>query len=136
MLDRGLESTMLAKCEKENIALLAYSPLAQGLLTGKASPDREYGEGDYRRHKDRFKPDNIRKVISMLEPMRPIAERHSATLAQVTMAWTLAQPGCSHVLCGARNPKQATDNAGAGSITLSDDELAEITKAVQGYDGV
>jgi aryl-alcohol dehydrogenase-like predicted oxidoreductase len=52
------------------------------------------------------------------------------------IAWTLAQRGCSHVLCGARNPQQAVDNAGAGSVKLSELELATITQAVNSYDGV
>jgi methylglyoxal reductase len=52
------------------------------------------------------------------------------------MAWTFAQPGCSHGLCGARDPKQAIDNAGAGSVELSTDELATITKAVNSYNGL
>ena len=136
MLDRTLESTNLPKCAAEKIAFLAYSPLAKGLLTGKITPDRTYAEGDQRRSKDRFKPDNVRKVLAMLEPMRPIADTHNLSLTQLTMAWTLAQPGCSHVLCGARNAQQAVDNAGAGSVELSADELGTITEAVRSFAGV
>ena len=58
------------------------------------------------------------------------------SLAQLTMAWTLAQPGCSHVLCGARTPQQAIDNAGAGSVELNDAELKTIRAAVESYGGV
>ncbi|EAQ81844.1 aldo/keto reductase [Blastopirellula marina] len=136
MLDRGMETANLPKCADEQIAFLAYSPLGQGLLTGKITPEREYDEGDQRRFKDRFKPENVRKVQAMLEPMLPIAERHQVSLAQLTMAWTLAQPGCSHVLCGARNPQQAIDNAGAGDVELTSEEIAEISSAVQSYSGV
>ena len=136
MLDRAKEQDLLPKCADDAAAFLAYCPLGQGLLTGKITPDREYPDGDQRGMKDRFKPDNVRKVLAMLDPMRPIAERHTASLSQVTMAWTLAQRGCSHVLCGARNETQAKDNAGAGSIELNPDELAQITQAVQAYTGV
>ncbi|TWT39262.1 aldo/keto reductase [Blastopirellula retiformator] len=136
MLDRGMELANLEKCASDDIAFLAYSPLAQGLLTGKITPEREYGEGDQRRYKDRFKPDNVRQVLAMLEPMQAIAERHQISLAQLTMAWTLSQPGCSHVLCGARTPQQAIDNAGAGDVQLTADELAVITAAVHRYEGV
>lgn len=135
MLDRKREATNLAKCAAENIAMLAYSPLGQGLLTGKVTPDRTYEKGDQRNHKKRFQPDNVRKVQAMLDPMRPIAEKHGVSLAQLTMAWTLAQPGCSHVLCGARTPQQAIDNAGAADVELSQDELKQITDAVHAYDG-
>jgi methylglyoxal reductase len=135
MLDRQVEATNLPKCAEENMAFLAYSPLAQGLLTGKIDPDRKYPDGDQRLHKERFKPDNVRKVHSMLERMQPIASRHKISFAQLTMAWTLAQRGCSHVLCGARNAQQAQDNAAAGSVELNDEELAQITAAVNSYAG-
>ena len=132
----ALGSVSCAHSLLAEIAMLAYSPLAQGLLTGKVTPDREYEESDQRRYKDRFKPDNVRKVLAMLEKIEPIAQTHSLSLAQTTMAWTLAQPGCSHVLCGARNPRQAIENCGAGEAELSADELAAITAAVNAYDGV
>ncbi|PQO47309.1 aldo/keto reductase [Blastopirellula marina] len=136
MLDRGMEEKNLAKCAADDIAFLAYSPLAQGLLTGKITPEREYGEGDQRRFKERFKPYNVRKVMAMLEQMQPIAVRHKISLAQLTMAWTLTQRGCSHVLCGARTPQQAIDNAGAGEVELAAEEIAVIRTAVESYDGI
>ena len=121
---------------RTNVAFFAYSPLSQGLLTGKVDPNRKYPEDDQHRCKARFKPENVRKVQSMLERMQPIASRHQLSLTQLVIAWTLAQRGCSHVLCGARNPQQAVDNAGAGSVELSELELAKITQAVHSYDGV
>lgn len=136
MLDREMEATNLPKCRAEGIAFLAYSPLAQGLLTGKIDPERQYPEDDQRRYKPRFAPDNVRQVQAMLEPMRPIAQRHGISLAQLTIAWTLAQPGCTHVLCGARTAQQAIDNAGAGRVSLTQDELATISEAVASYQGV
>ncbi len=136
MLDRGMAQENLPKCAAEGLAFLAYSPLGQGLLTGKITSDREYPESDQRRYKQRFAPDNVQKVQAMLEPMRPIAQERRLSLAQLTMAWTLAQRGCSHVLCGARNPQQATDNAGAGAVELSEEDLAAISRAVNAYNGV
>lgn len=136
MLDRELEPTNLAKCAADNIAFLAYSPMAQGLLSGKITPERKYEDGDQRLLKPRFEPDNVRKVQAMLEPMRGIADRHNASLAQLTLAWTLAQPGCSHVLAGARNEEQALDNLAAGQIGLSGDELRSITAAVNSFGGI
>ncbi|TWU33612.1 General stress protein 69 [Novipirellula aureliae] len=136
MLDRDLESSNLAKCDQAGIAFLAYSPLGQGLLTGKIDPDRQYPDGDQRASKERFKPQNVRRVNSMLDTMRSVADQHQISIAQLTMAWTLAQTGCSHVLCGARNETQATDNAGAGAVSLSVDDLALVTQAVESYHGV
>jgi aryl-alcohol dehydrogenase-like predicted oxidoreductase len=136
MLDRAVEQTNLPKCAADGIAFLAYSPLAMGLLTGRITPDRDYPQGDQRRHHDRFQPANVAKILRMLEPMEPIAARHRVTLSQLTIAWTLAQPGCSHVLCGARDARQAIENAGAGRLELSESELTAIRRAVETYVGV
>jgi aryl-alcohol dehydrogenase-like predicted oxidoreductase len=136
MLDRKLENSNVAKCARDNIAFLAYSPLGQGLLTGKIGPDRNYPEDDQRRYKPRFQPENVRKIHALLESMRSIADRHNISFTQLTIAWTLAQRGCSHVLCGARDADQAIANTSASSVQLSGDELAAITKAVAKYDGV
>jgi aryl-alcohol dehydrogenase-like predicted oxidoreductase len=67
----------------------------------------------------------------MLEPLRPMAERHQATLGQLIIAWTTAQPGMTCVLCGARNAAQAAENAAAGNIQLSPDEIETIRNTVQ-----
>ncbi len=136
MIDRQQESLNLPTCARDGIAFLAYSPLAQGLLTGKITPEREFSAGDQRRFKDRFKAGNIQKVMTLLEPVRAIAARHEAEVAQVVIAWTLSQPGCSHALCGARNPEQAVANARAGSLELSGEELDLISRSAASFDGV
>lgn len=136
MLDRKPEASNLPYCAEKNVAFLAYSPLGQGLLTGKITPERTYAEGDQRRFKERYKADNVRKVLRMLEPVRAVADARGVSLAQVTIAWTLAQRGCSHVLCGARSAAQALENAAAGSLRLEAEELAAITDAVNRFDGV
>jgi methylglyoxal reductase len=130
MLDRGMEKSMLPYCEQNNMAFLAYSPLAQGLLTGKVTPGREFDENDQRNRKERFTPENRRKVLTMLDEFRPIAEAHDITLAQLAIAWTAAQPGCTHVLCGARSPEQVRENAVGGEVELSEQELATINAAI------
>ncbi len=130
MLDRGMEKSMLPYCEQNNMAFLAYSPLAQGLLTGKVTPGREFDENDQRNRKERFTPENRRKVLTMLDEFRPIAEAHDITLAQLAIAWTAAQPGSTHVLCGARSPEQVRENAVGGEVELSEQELATINAAI------
>lgn len=131
MIDRGIESNgMIDYCRQQNIAVLAYSPLANGLLTGKIRPDRQYGPGDLRKGNRRFTPANIERVNAMLEQVRLIAERHQATIAQLVIAWTAAQPGMTCVLCGARDPQQAIENATAGRIALLPDEVATMGELV------
>lgn len=131
LLDRNMEQNgSLEYCRENNISVLAYSPLANGLLTGKIQPDRQYGVGDLRRGNRRFAPANVAKVNAMLDQLHPIAQRHQATIGQVVIAWTYMQPGLTCVLCGARNAQQAIENAAAGDIALSAEELATIGQTV------
>jgi methylglyoxal reductase len=131
MLDRQIESDQLPFCREQNISVLAYSPLALGLLTGQARPDRQYAPGDQRMVHPRFKPEAIQKVNAMLGDLRPLANAAAANLSQLVLAWTLAQPGLTHVLVGARNQAQALENAKAGAITLSPETLNAIAAVLQ-----
>jgi methylglyoxal reductase len=132
MLDRNLETNgMLDYCRQQNIAVLAYSPLANGLLSGKIRPDRQFGPGDLRRGNRRFAAANVDRINGLLEQLRSMAERHQATIVQLVIAWTCARPGMTCVLCGARNPQQAIENAEAGRIELSADELEMMSKLIQ-----
>jgi aryl-alcohol dehydrogenase-like predicted oxidoreductase len=124
MLDRKIESDQLPYCREHGIAVLAYSPLALGLLTGKMQPDRPFAKGDQRSTNPRFQPDILRQVDALLANLKPLADDHQLTLTQFVLAWTLAQPGLTHVLVGARNPQQALENAKAGVTTLSPDTVA------------
>lgn len=131
LIDRAIETNgVLDYCRRHNIAMLAYSPLANGLLTGSLSPDRQFGEGDLRRGHPRFSPDHIRKMNEALAQLRPLVEDHHATVAQLVIAWTAVRDGITVVLCGARNAAQALSNAAAAEIRLRPDELAMIEQAV------
>ena len=130
MLDRAMDSEQLPYCERNNIAVLAYSPLAQGLLTGKCGVDRKLPDDDWRSQDRRFCDENRGSIQAFLEEIRPIADAHSATLAQLTIAWTLAQPGLTHALVGARNPQQAHENVPAADIALTGQELTQIAAAL------
>ena len=120
MLDREREKDNLPYCSEHKVAFLAYSPLAQGLLTGAIGPERTFGPGDGRNANPRFSLENRQRVQSFLTGIRPIADDYGLTLAQLVTAWTLAQPGCSHVLLGARTVRQVAENAKGGGIVLDD----------------
>ncbi len=134
MLARQMDDGQLAYCERENIAVLAYSPLAQGLLTGKMTPDRQLGKGDYRSEDCRFNTlfsvENRTRICAYLEEIRHIATDHGITLAQLSLAWALNRPGLTHVLAGARNAAQVEENAVAGDVVLSAAEMAVIEEAL------
>ena len=133
MLDRQLEREQLPYCRRNNIAVLAYSPMAMGLLTGKVGPDRTFPKSDIRRDRPRFSPENRKRVAAMLAEMKPIADRHGIDFAQLSVAWALHQPGLTHALVGARNPAQAVANAKAGDVNLSDADLAELNRILASH---
>lgn len=128
MLRRDIEEDVVPYCIENGKSILAYSPLQRGLLTGKMSPGQDFAEGDHRADNPYFSDANIRRTNAFLDSIRPIAENHDATLAQLTIQWTIQQPGITIALVGARNEQQATQNAGAADIELSDEEIASINE--------
>ncbi|MEL6505688.1 MAG: aldo/keto reductase [Pseudomonadota bacterium] len=135
-LERQREDTNLAWCAHTGAGFLAYSPMAQGLLTGKIPPEREFPDTDIRHGNPKYSTENRQHVADLLAKVQPIADAHGARLEHVMLAWTLGRRGCSHVLVGGRNAQQAAANAKAGSLTLSDDELAHVSAAVDEFGGL
>ena len=135
LLRRDIEADVLSFCRDHNIGVIVYSPLQQGLLTGKMTLDRELDEDDYRRHNKWFNPTNRQRVLDALAQVQPIADAHGCTLAQLTIAWTVAQPGVTAAIVGARTPAQAQENAVAGDIALADDELQTIRTVFEALGG-
>ena len=129
MVKRDIEATHLPLCRERGVSVLSYSSLALGLLTGRIGPDRVFEGDDLRKDNPRFSPANLKRVAALMETIRPIAATHGATAAQVVIAWTVAQPGITFALCGARNPAQARENAAAGRLRLAPDEIEAISTA-------
>lgn len=126
MIDREIEADLLPLTVRNGVSVLSYSSLALGLLSGVIGPDRIFSGDDQRKDNPRFSVANRQKVKAFSEVIRPFAEQHEASIAQVVIAWTLSQPGITFALCGARNPAQALDNARAGTIKLSAEDLKMI----------
>jgi len=122
---RKVEADAMPYCRQNNITLLAYSSMAQGLLTGKFGPDHRFAEGDHRFKNKLFQPENYARVQKALEKLRPIAAANHITLGQLALAWVISQPGTC-AIAGARNPEQAVQNAAAGNVRLSEEHLAAI----------
>jgi methylglyoxal reductase len=129
-LDREIEASMLPLAMRNDIATLSYSSLALGLLTGSIDPSREFTGDDQRLGNPRFSPANRQKIAELKAAIAPITAKHGASMAQIMIAWTLAQPGITFALCGARNPEQAIENARAGEISLDADDLATLDAAL------
>lgn len=133
MLDRELEQTLLPICKEKNVTVLSYSSLALGLLSGQIDPKRRFDGDDLRNNNPRFSQQNREHVAAFAETVKPVADAYNASIAQLVIAWTITQPGITYALCGARDVKQATENAQAGKIELSPEHLAMIDAAAAQY---
>ena len=122
---RQVEKDSQPYCAENTISILAYSSLAQGLLTGKFGRDHKFEEGDNRAKNKLFKGENYERAQQALDQLRPIAERHQCSLAQLSLAWLIAQPQ-TNAIAGARNADQAVSNAQTAEVKLSADDLQEI----------
>lgn len=128
MLDREIEKEILPHCLANSISTLAYSPLEQGLLTGKIGMDQTFAEGVYRNQIPWYLPANRQKVLNMLEGWSDLLSKYNCTLSQLVIAWTVAQEGITFVLCGARKEAHVRDNVGAADLKLEADDLSRIRR--------
>ena len=131
MLERAIEQDILPFCIDEDMAVLVYSPMAMGLLTGKVTLERTFKGDDTRRSRPWFNATNRRRVLDMLAKIQPIADGHNATLGQVAVNWVISQRGITSALVGARNETQVAENAKAASFRLAEDELKTIRTLVE-----
>lgn len=122
---RQVEKDAMPYCMENNISIIAYSSLAQGLLTGKFGPGHKFEEGDIRNKNKLFKAENYQRAQTALTQLRPIAERHQCSLGQLAIAWLISQPQ-TNAIVGARNAEQSVQNAKASEVKLSAEEIAEI----------
>ena len=129
LIQRKIEKDVLPFCREHNIGVIVYSPLERGLLTGKVGPDRQFPPGDHRAKHKFFTVENRKRVLAALEKIKPIADRHEASYAQLVINWTIHEPGITAALVGARNAEQAEHNAEAMGFTLSEEERRQIRAA-------
>ena len=131
MVRRAIEKDLVPYTLAHHKAILAYSPMQLGLLTGKIKPGQPFEESDLRARHPLFTAENVTHVNAFLGKIRPMAESKNATLGQLVLRWTLAQPGISVVLAGARNPEQAVQNAHAIDVELSPQEVDFISQQLE-----
>ncbi len=125
---RDLERELIPMLKSEELALMVWSPLAGGLLSGKVRRDQQAGAGDRRATFD-FPPVNSERAFDCIDAMQAVASKHSVSVAQVAIAWLLHQPQVTSVIIGAKKPEQLADNIGAVNVALSADELARLDSA-------
>jgi aryl-alcohol dehydrogenase-like predicted oxidoreductase len=120
-------------CAEHGTGVIVYSPMQSGILTDRFSEERvrALAPDDWRRRSSDFRPPKLRRNLALRDALRPIAERHGATVAAVAIAWTLTWPGVTGAIVGARTPEQVDGWIDAGSIELTRDDLVEIATAVE-----
>jgi aryl-alcohol dehydrogenase-like predicted oxidoreductase len=126
MLKRDIENELLPYLIEKNQAVLAYSPLQRGLLTGKIKSGHLFLDGDTRVNQPYYTNTNIDRTNTFLEKLKPLAAGKNVTLGQLIIRWTIEQAGITIALVGARNDIQAIENAKAAQISLSADEISFI----------
>lgn len=122
MVERSIEKELVPYCLETGTAIIAYSPLQRGLLTGKIKPDHVFAPGDHRPGTLFYQPENIRRINAFLDRIRPLAADRQATLSQLVIRWTIDRPGITVALAGARNAAQAVENARSAAFSLTAEE--------------
>ncbi|WP_127502354.1 aldo/keto reductase [Actinoplanes solisilvae] len=130
LISRAIEDEVLPALRSLGIGLTAYGVLSRGLISGHWTAARESRPGDFRGMSPRFNGDNLTHNLTLVEALRSVAAAKNATVAQVAIAWVAAQGDDIIPLVGARTRERLGEALPALDLTLTDDDLAEIEKAV------
>ena len=132
MIRRDAAASEIPWCAAHGTGVIAYSPMQAGLLTDSFTADRvaAFPPDDWRRVSPQYQPPRLARNLALRDELRPIAERHGVSVAAVAVAWTLAWPGVTGAIVGARNPKQVDGWLPAASLTLDAADLSSIASAI------
>ena len=130
-VNRGAGADVVPWCHRHTTGVIVYSPMQSGLLTGAFSAERvaALDEDDWRRRSPDF-TDRLAANLALSDLLEPVARRHGVTRAAVAVAWTLAWPGVTGAIVGARRPDQVDGWIAAGALELTPDDLAEVATAI------
>jgi len=133
LIHRDAADDVLLWAREHEAGAIVYSPMASGLLTGSFTAERaaRLQPGDWRAGHPDFTEPALSANLALADALRPVAERHGATPAAVAVAWTLAFPGVTGAIVGARSPEQVDGWLPAATVELKDDDLADIAAAVR-----
>ena len=128
------EIGVLKTCKELGIAVVCYSPLGRGMLTGKYKSPDDFEEGDLRKHLPRFSKENFPKNLELVDKLSSIAQQIGCTSGQLTLAWILAQGEQFIVIPGTGKIANLEENLGAAKIKLTKEQIAEIRQACENAD--
>ncbi|CAI2670361.1 Aldo-keto reductase IolS [Apilactobacillus kunkeei] len=126
LLHRDAETEMFDYLRENNISFVPFFPLASGLLTGKYSEVIDFPENDIRHGNPDFTGERFEKIVEKVNNLKPLADKHGITTAQLVLAWYIKNPEVTVVIPGAKRPEQVESNAKALNVSLSDEEYAQI----------
>jgi aryl-alcohol dehydrogenase-like predicted oxidoreductase len=131
LIKRDIEEEVLPLCETENIGVIAYSPMASGLLTGAMTRVRATNlpADDWRKRNAEFQEPKLTQNLELVERLRNVGARRGLTPGQVAIAWTLRHGAVTGAIVGARNAKQVDEMMGAPDFRLSETEIYEVEHA-------
>lgn len=130
LFSRDPEDELLPLLRELGIGFVAYSPLGRGFLTGQITSPDDFEEGDYRRNSPRFQGENFAKNLELVEQVRRLARERQVTPGQLALAWLLHQGDDVVPIPGTKRRTRLEENAGAADISLSVEELEQLSSAV------
>uniref|UniRef100_A0A0W0G1W2 NADP-dependent oxidoreductase domain-containing protein n=1 Tax=Moniliophthora roreri TaxID=221103 RepID=A0A0W0G1W2_MONRR len=128
------EYDLLKTARELGVTVVAYSPLARGIITGQIKSTDELEEDDFRRSIPKYSKENFPKILDIVNQLTEIGKKHNATPGQVTLAWILAQGDDFLVIPGTKKIKYVKENMGAANVKLSPEEVARIRKIAEDAD--
>lgn len=139
LLHRDGREDLFPFCESNGTGIIAYGPLAYGILTGAFTKETRFGPDDWRGgghgvsyYDELFAPGRFERNIDIADQLKKVAERLGITLPQLALAWVFHQRGVTAAIAGSRSVEHTLDNAGAGDVRLSPEVLEEIEAIVTG----
>jgi len=132
LIRRDVAAREIPWCAEHDTGMIVYSPMQTGLLTDSFTAARvaAMAQDDWRRHGPEFQEPNLSRNLALRDALRPIARRHGTTVSAVAVAWTLAWPGVTGAIVGARTPSQVDGWIGAATLELTAADLDEIAAAI------
>ena len=133
LINRAAADREIPWSASHDTGVICYSPMQSGLLTDRFTAERvsSLATDDWRRQAPEFQQPNLRRNLALRDALRPIAHRHDTSVSAIAIAWTLAWPGVTAAIVGARTPGQVDGWINGASVTLEAGDLDEIATAIQ-----
>ncbi|KAJ5565183.1 NADP-dependent oxidoreductase domain-containing protein [Penicillium frequentans] len=125
------KNDVLQTCRELGVAVVAYSPIGRGLLTGQIKKSEDFDANDFRRMLPKYAPEHFPKILELVEGLQKVAQVHGSTPAQVSIAWLLAQGPDIIPIPGTRSPQRMDENSSAALLQLTDEEVKDIRALVE-----